>query len=140
MKYIASAIKRSDHKRYEYIYWCIDLHSTIITPTYELYDKESLFYPWAIEVLQNLSANEKMKLILWTSSYSDAYENFLERVDNYSICFDFVNDNPDCKSTGLCDFYNKFYFDILLDNKAGFNAKKDWGRIKKTLERISEWK
>lgn len=45
------------------------------------------------------------------------------------VIVDFVNCNPDCPTIPLCDFSEKFYFDVLLDDKAGFEAEKDWIKI-----------
>ena len=42
---------------------------------------------------------------------------------------DLINNNPEFKKTDICDFTEKFYFDILLDDKAGFEGEKDWKDI-----------
>lgn len=40
----------------------------------------------------------------------------------------------------LCDFGAKPYFDICLDDKAGFEAEKDWEGIYNTLKELGEIK
>jgi len=139
MQHIVTAYQKFKVRKYEFIYWSIDLHSTIITGTYDLNNEGSEFYPWGIEVLQNLTKNPKMKLILWTSSHYQPIQDFLRRVDPYSIYFDYINENPECIETKLCDFNEKFFFDILIDDKAGFDPSKDWGFIRDTLKEIGEW-
>jgi len=47
------------------------------------------------------------------------------------INFDFVNKNPSENNTSYADFSKKFYFNILLDDKAFFEPS-DWVEI-------SEW-
>ena len=44
----------------------------------------------------------------------------------YGIKFDYINENPLEVNSELSDFSKKFYFNILLDDKAGFYPKEDW--------------
>ena len=60
-------------------------------------------------------------------------------MDENEIKIDFINENPLCPNTELCDFSGKFYMDILLEDKAGFVGETDWGTIKCTLEQFGQW-
>jgi hypothetical protein len=77
-----------------------------------------------------------VKLILWTSSHRPVIDNALEFLRKKGIFFDYVNENPDIDNDKLCDFSDKFYFDVLLDDKAGFYPARDWPIINQILKEI----
>lgn len=129
IKAIEVAQKKKQERWYEYLYWCIDVHGVILTPTYSLMNVNAKFYPYAFETLQLLSRYKENKLILWTSSYKAIANNLIDSFDKDNIIFTYLNSNPDYKLTDLCDFTSKFYFDILLDDKAGFEGESDWKLI-----------
>jgi hypothetical protein len=52
--------------------------------------------------------------------------------------FNAINCNPECPSTDLCDFQDKFYFNFLLDDKAGFDGTKDWREIYEALTDVNK--
>lgn len=134
---IERAWERKALKRYTYISWAIDLHGTIIPPSYSYTEEHLQLYPYAKEVLQFLTAHEEMNLILWTSTHKEKLASILKWLwDTYSIRFNYINCNPECSSTALCDFNHKFHFDVLLDDKAGFEPEKDWELIWGILQRL----
>jgi hypothetical protein len=61
-------------------------------------------------------------------------------MDKHDLQFHYVNHNPECPSDELCDFSKKFYMNILLDDKAGFDATTDWLEIKNELIKLGDWK
>jgi hypothetical protein len=134
---IIQAIQRAQEKqikrKYEYLYWCIDIHGTLIKPTYELNSPNIEFYPYSLEVLGLVSDDTKNKLILWTSSHVPEIRRVMDCLVESDITVHYANRNPDYKMTDLCDFSQKFYFDILLDDKAGFEPETDWQIIFKYL-------
>lgn len=121
------------------IYWFVDLHDVIIRGTYTRNNEGKEFYPDGKEVLRWLTNRKDMCLILYTSSHQDAIKDILAWFAEYSIHFDYVNENPECKNTDICDFTDKPYFDILLEDKAGFNGNKGWIDIKNALKDLGEW-
>ena len=123
------------------VYFCIDLHGTIIPSGKNTTDKyEDLqFYPGAREVLQYLTSRNDIFVILWTSTPKERWEFLLEWFRKNKIDFDFVNENPDAKDTPRSCFKQKFYFNVLLDDRAGFEAKTDWLLVKNELIAIGEW-
>lgn len=68
--------------------------------------------------------------VIMSPSHTDAIADVLKR---YDLKFHYINSNPECPSTELCDFSEKFYFNVLLDDKAAF-VEKDWETIKTFLE------
>ena len=123
-------------RNWDTIYVAVDLHGTLIKPTYNSIIE---FYPEAIEVIRWFNKRKDFKIILWTASYPKEIEDFLLVAAIDGIRFDFVNSNPlEANSNKGC-FDEKFYFNILLDDKAGFIGETDWTLIKNELIRLGEW-
>jgi len=59
-KYIHKMFIHSFNKEWYKTYWCLDLHSTIIKPSYDENDNTVNYYPFAKEVLQLLSNREEI--------------------------------------------------------------------------------
>ncbi len=133
------AFRRRREKGWPYTYIAIDLHDCIIEGKYNRFNEGATFFPGALEVLGQWSKRPDIKLILWTSSYSDSIADILYRLLSHGVSFDHINDNPMCVSDDLCDFSRKWYFDVLLDDKAGFSGATDWLLVKQELIRIGEW-
>ena len=121
------------------VFWAIDLHDVIIPGNYTRNNDDKDFYPCAQKVLQWLTNREDMCLILFTCSHDEATKSILEWLEDRKIRFDYVNENPECADSELCTFKNKFYFDILLEDKAGFNGVSDWYNIVNSLNALGEW-
>lgn len=137
---IKNAFEEKKTKNWDKLYWAIDLHGTIIEGKYNKYNEGATIYPNAAEVLKYLYSRTDMRLILWTSSHKDAIDKTLVAFELWTgIKFHYINENPECINTELCDFTEKFYFNILLDDKAGFNGPTDWKVIKNVLKQLGEW-
>jgi len=143
---IGDAVKNAFRKKRERgwdkwpkVFWAIDLHDVIIPGTYTRNNEGREFYPDGKEVLQWLTNRKDMCLILYTSSHKDSIADILNWLMQYNIRFDHVNKNPECKDTTLCSFADKFYFDVMLEDKAGFNGNSGWLDIKNALIELGEW-
>lgn len=128
IKHIDNCFKRMENENWDAIYFLIDIHGTVFHPSYKRKDNYE-FYPYSKEVLQILSKMDKIKLILWTSTHKDKIEEYLSFFNNNDIKFDFVNENLEIKNDELCDFNKKFYFNVGIDDKFGFDAEVDWLEI-----------
>ena len=136
---------------YDTLYVALDVHGTIFKPSkktmleygdgaekpsevvYNIGVRDEFeFYPDAEECLQILSANPKVKLLLWTSTYWQA--NTLRLLKEHGIEIYAINGNRDFSHSKYADFSTKFFFDILLDDKAGFDAEHDWTELLKLLK------
>ena len=127
---IINKVKEQKIKRnWSKIYWAIDLHDSIISGEYNKFNKGSILYPYAKEVLDLLYNSTDNITILWTSSYDDA---ILDIITKFDLKFHYYNENPECSNNELCNFDQKFYFNLLLDDKSGFEPK-DWEEIYKAL-------
>lgn len=114
-----------DNPIYEYCYIAVDIHGTIFKPSF---DKEETYqyYPMAKQCLQLLSQNPKVKLILWSGCYQDKFDMYIKHFWEDNINFDYVNENPECKNSSYACFDTKFYFDLGIDDRFGFDARTDW--------------
>lgn len=126
---IKSSFKLMKQRNWEKIYVVVDIHDTILIPCWHN-DETFNYKPFAKKTLQMLSERKDICLILWSSSYDktliDLYHN---RFDIDDIHFDYINENPECLNTDLACFDKKFYMDIGIDDKFGFNANFDWLQI-----------
>ena len=143
---ISDALKRAFEKKekrgwdkWPKMYIFIDLHDVIIPGTYTHNNANKEFYPYAKCVLQYFTDDSRFCIILWTASHKTAIDEICEWLDYYDIKFDYINENPECHSTELLDVSKKPYFDLLLEDKAGFNAEYDWMNIMETLINMGEW-
>ena len=125
VEFISKMFDHSFEKEWFITYWVIDLHGTIIKPNYK---DTAEYYPYAKQVLQILSKRPDIKLILYTSSFPNEIEEYLKKFEEDEIHFDAVNENPGISSNnGNFGFYEKkFYFNEMIEDKAGFDPDKEW--------------
>jgi len=132
--------KKDEHGNWKYpMYWLIDLHDVIIPGTYTRNNEGRQLYPMAKDVLAWLTRRNNMCIILWTSSHNDSISDICLWLKAHGIEFNYVNQNPEVKPNGLIDTSAKPYFDVLLDDKAGFDGMSDWKSIKDVLVELGEW-
>ena len=127
---IADVHRQKRERDWTTLYWCIDLHDTIITGKYNKFNQGATIFPYAKETLDYLYNTNDNVIILWSSSYTDA---MVDIVDRFKLKFHHFNNNPECPSNNLCDFNNKLYFNFLLDDKACFDPNNDWLEIYNVL-------
>jgi hypothetical protein len=128
---IEKAFKIKEERNWDKLYYAVDLHGTVLVPNYKAGDIPKEAYPYAIEVLRLLTERKDATLILYTCSYPHEIEEYLEYFENSGVKFDYTNSNPEVqtKDGGWGYFEDKFYFNVLFEDKASFNPDKDWGVI-----------
>lgn len=139
MKHVKKVFADKIKRKWSKIYIAIDLHDTIIEGKYNLNNDGANFFPNSIEVLRNLSNRSDICLILWTSSHIDPIRDVLTIMETHGVKFNYVNENPECPNTELCDFGGKFYFNLVLDDKAGWDGSTDWYLFEETLRDVGVW-
>jgi hypothetical protein len=129
------AFKKLHEREWDKIYVVIDLHETMIKPTYQSDDVYD-FYDGVLETLKLMSDDKRISLILYTSSHVGYRVDFLKYMCfKQHIYFDHHNDNPEVENTHYgCFNDGKFYYDVFIDDKAGFDPEEDWSKIKRTLK------
>jgi len=131
------AFRLKENRNWECIAVAVDLHGTVFVPTYsESLAKE--FYPHAKECLQLLTKKKDVLMYMYTCSH------FRDRVStsSYLRLHDIamyieaheVMDKMEVKNNEFQDFVDKPYFNVLLDDKAGFDPDRDWVALLKYLK------
>jgi hypothetical protein len=128
-------ISAMERKGWGYTYWAFDLHSTIIKPNYEAGNIPTEIYPFALECLKAISDSKEVKMIMYTCSHPHEQKEYLELFEKNNINFDFVNKNPEVKTEegGYGYYSDKPYFNVLFEDKAGFDGNTDWVLVKELL-------
>ncbi len=123
-----TAFKRMKEKGWDKIYILVDIHDTVFEATYSK-DEYYRWFPYAKEALHLMSINPRISLILWSSSYTDAIEKYINTFEKSKIHFDMVNINKETEDNELSCFAQKTYFNVGIDDKFGFDARVDWEMI-----------
>lgn len=131
------AFRTKKERGWDKIYIAIDFHDTIFKGYYQT-DQEFEFYPYAKNVLRNWTKREDIVLIAYTCSHAKDFERVNKWMNEHGINFEYLNENPECGNTDLAAFHQKFYFNVLLDDKAGMCGEEDWWNIITELRRIGE--
>lgn len=139
LKQIKKTFNIGQIKKYYETYWAFDVHDTILKANYDLNTPptEADFYPYAKETLQLLSELDHIIMILWTSSYPHEIEELDKLFSSLDIKFHYNAINPEISSNkGNFGYYkDKFYFNVLFEDKAGFDVA-EWKDI---YEYLTEW-
>lgn len=128
MNAFSAAYKRAAEKGWDRIYVLVDIHGTIFRPSYERIETYE-YYPLALDTLRNMSRREEIRIILWSSSYTDQLMKYKERLEVDGIKVDWINENPEVQNTELQCFSDKLYFNIGIDDKFGFDPEVDWEEV-----------
>ena len=129
--WIDKMFKYAEKREWFETYWCIDLHGVISKPDYRKTSREIEYYPYAKKTLQLLSKRDDIIMILYTSSYPDEVKQYMDTFENDNIHFKYINENPEISDAkgSFGYYYNKPYFNVLFEDKAGFNGDIDWYKI-----------
>jgi len=125
---IRRAFKTARDRDWSNLYIFVDLHDTICPADYSKEVPTELF-PGAEKTLNYLSSRADIKLILWTCSSSPQIRHTEAWLFSLGIRFNYTNINPEVKNTKYGDFQDKPYMNVILDDKAGFEAEIDWPRV-----------
>ena len=136
IRWIDKMFKHAFEKEWYETYWAFDIHGTILVPTFRKDSYDSDFYPWAKETLQLISKRKDIVMIIYTSSYPEEIEHYLKVFKENDIHFKYVNENPDIDSSkgNFGHYENKFYFNVLIEDKAGFKPETEWYQIYSLLK------
>lgn len=135
---ILKEYEKAKHRNWDRWYWTVDIHETMTEPNYDKENITKRFYEGAIACLQKISARKDVRLILDTSTPPRDIEKYLSMFNELDIRFRYVNSNPEEKSSEYADFDGKFYFNVRLEDKAGFEPEKDWRAISDILDELPE--
>lgn len=126
--WIQKMFEHAFQKQWFETYWAIDLHGVVIYPNYTKDKKNIVYYPYAKETLQILSKRPDIIMFTYTASYPEQLKGYIEQFEKDNIQFNFINENPDiseAKGHFGC-FDKKPYYNVVFEDKAGFDPFKDW--------------
>lgn len=122
---IRNAFSRMQKQKRDRVYILVDIHGTVLKSNYQGMAKD--FYPLAKEALQAMSKDENFCLILWSCTPEDMMIKYLDFFKSNGILFDYCNENPEVQGRiDWADYSKKLHYDIMVDDKAGFNPHVDW--------------
>ena len=137
---ITNAMQMAHSRGWDTLFWNIDVHGTIIVPNWSQEKLPLDCYPLALTALTRIQNFKPMKnvLILSTSSHPKEIGEYMLFFQKHGIEFDYINANPEV-STDKGDFgyyEDKYYFNVMLEDKAGFDPHEDWSAIITLLEEL----
>lgn len=128
IKAVERAYQIMVERNWDSIYWAIDLHGVCLHSTYEQGG-----YQWindkVLPALKAITARPENKIILWSSCHPEEYGPIIRFFELQGIPILAFNENPEAKNTKSGNFDSKFYFSVLLDDKAGFDPQVHWDDI-----------
>lgn len=134
---IENCLRLAREKNWEKLYWAIDIHGTLLRPNFMRDQISKEFYPFAKETMQLLTKRTDIVKILYTCSYPDEIKQYIKYFSENGIHFDYINSNPEIADGGYGYYQHKFYFNVLMDDKAGFDGDKDWQAIYHLLKKLN---
>lgn len=147
-KLFESAIQIAKERKWDKISVAVDLHNTVLKPTYsKLLATE--FYPYAKECLTILSDNNIDGVTPLMFVYSctpgqllNVYLSNILEPNGIKMYHDeaVISAIMGVKKNEYQSFTNKPYFNILLDDKAGFDPESDWEDLYNYLKKVVKFK
>lgn len=125
-------LQKKTERKWDKIYVLVDIHDTIIPSDYKSDGRLLKCYDNALECLQIMSKREDIYLILWSSCTPETAKFYLDFFEKNGVSFGSFNENPEEKNTPYACFDKKPYFNVILDDKAGFEPE-DWLTLKNYL-------
>lgn len=134
-----TAIKRAyqtmHDRNWDTVYWAIDLHGVCLKSNYENGGYEFINDDARLGLLA-ISSRPESRLILWSSCHEFEQPAIISFMEGHGIKIHGFNKNSEVENTKTGNFDTKFYFSILLDDKAGFEPETDWQLIINTLQSV----
>lgn len=136
---IIKAIERAyavmEERNWDTVYWAIDLHGVCFPSTYEQGSYKFVNH-YAREALQRISARPESRIILWSSCHPSEQADIIKFFAEQGVRVSYFNENPEVSNTHTGDFTKKFYFSVLLDDKAGFDPEVDWELVSDYMDSL----
>ncbi len=132
-KAIRKALERKKARNWDKTYWGFDIHETMIISNWSVEELPLEFYPEVKEVMQMISKQEDIVCIIFTCSHPEQIVVYQEYFKKNDIHFDYINENPDVLNRAYGNYDKKPYFNVLFEDKAGFDPEEDWAKVKQVF-------
>ena len=131
-----AAFNRAKKNDWDYIVVLVDIHDTIFKACWDKPENYE-YLGKAKEALQLMTRMPNIKMILWSSSYSEKLRDYRMHMLWDDIEFDAINENIEgIENTKLACFNKKLYFNVGIDNAFGFDPERDWNDIYNYLSQL----
>jgi hypothetical protein len=137
-KAINKAFDNAKKKNWDKTFWAFDIHETMVRPNWSTEEISTVFYPYAKEALQAISQRADITRILYTCTQPQEIDKYLDFFSKHGIHFHYVNENPEVKTKKYGYFEKKPYFNVLFEDKAGFDAESDWKEVLKIITKTQK--
>jgi len=129
------------HPKWGFTYWAFDLHGTVVKPNFDGDNLPKEFYPHAKEVLQMLSKRDDIVMYMYTCSHPHEQDQYIDYFKQFDIDFKWVNENPEVPTdnSGYGYYEDKPYFNVLFEDKAGFDPREDWIDVRDYFRGRNSW-
>jgi len=138
--WIEKMFKHSFDRKWYETYWAFDIHGVISVPTHRKNDGKVIFYPYAKETLQLVTERKDIVMIMSTSSYPSEIKKYNKIFKENNIHFKYINENPDISTAkgSFGHYKQKFYFNVMFEDKAGFDPLTEWKPIYNLLKKYEK--
>jgi len=129
---IVNAIKRAyeimEARNWDTIYYAVDLHGVCLESNYTT-GEHVFISDEAVNTLKLIGSLKESKIIIWSSVHDKDKKAILDLFAEHGIPVHGFNSNSTAADTATGCFKEKFYFSVLLDDKAGFDPAIHWAEI-----------
>jgi hypothetical protein len=125
---IEKCFEKARRENWDRTFWAVDIHDTMLRGNYEKEGIPTQWFPFAKEAMQLISKRKDVDLILYTCCWPDEIEEYKEMFEENNIHFKYVNKNPDVGNTTYGNYEEKPYFNVLFEDKSGFDPL-EWSYI-----------
>ena len=116
---IRKAYEQFESRKWDSIYFALDIHGTVADSDY--HNVSSALYDTCIEPLQVISHLPEVKIILFSCCYEANYPAYFDLFAKNEIKITYFNENPDVQNTTTGCFDRKFYYNLIAEDKGGFD-------------------
>ena len=88
--------------------------------------------PEAEKAIKEIQEFPEIVLILFSSSYH--HSEYIEYFKSNGMNFKYFNENPEIADTKTGDFSKKFFYNALIDDKAGFEIE-EWDGVVESIKK-----
>ncbi len=133
---IRTAFERAERQNWWKLYIAVDIHGAIF-PSTENKNEQRIFFPGALPALQYLSGRKDVDLMFFTCSHEEEITEVVSLLNRNGVKIAFINQNPEVINDARGDYRFKPYYNILIDDKAGFEPK-EWKDVLEVFREFPE--
>lgn len=122
-KSIQDAFKRAEKQHWWKLYIAIDIHGVMFEST-SVVERQRIFLPGALETLRYLSSRRDIEMFLFSCSHSKELWEVKDFLAKNNVNVAPMPDYTEISSMGRGNYLLKPYYNLLLDDKGGFEANE----------------